>query len=77
MDLEEIVHRPVTDVHTVEELSFVVERYILEKKNVHVQINLEKNLKSVPQLFRIQMYGDQVTKLLKAFDVARNYFINS
>ena len=77
MDLQEIIARPVQAVFTVEELSYVVQEYIKAKKNREITINLKKGLEHLPQQFQTAMYGGQVSKLHKAFDVAKAHFINN
>lgn len=73
MNLQEIINRPDGANFEVQELAFVVEKYIEQKKGREVRINLTKGLHPRHPFFR-NMYYSQVKKLMVAYSVAESYF---
>lgn len=66
----------VTGYKTVEEMIWLVEQYIQEKKGVKANINLKKGFDMMPNLFRNAVYKQQVEKLNIAFNYAQSYYLN-
>ncbi len=74
MEINEIVSRNTGSNYTVDEMSYVVEQYIKEKKGVEVNINLEKNINTSTQHGQFA-YLSQVSSLDNAFSYACKYFL--
>ena len=66
MDIKELINRPLCDIFQVDELCFVVEHYILRRKNVQVKINIYKT--NHPMFVNLQ-----VRMLEKAFDISSKW----
>ena len=74
MKIKEIVNRPTGSSIQQEEMIYVVQSYIKEKKGIEVDINLFKNLDPNSPFFRM-MGVQELNKLVKAFDKAVEHFI--
>ena len=74
MNIKEIISRPNYSAYELEEMCYIIEQYVLSKKNKHITINPYKNciLNNVlnPLLFKIEL-----KKIIKAFNHAL-VFIN-
>ena len=75
MKVEEIILK--TEL-TQEEMQFVVEQYIFEKKQRKITINIHNNraLSLVPQAFAQAILQNELQMLNEAYNVAVEYFIN-
>ena len=75
MIVEEIVNRPNNSTFSTEEMQYVVQQYILEKKGVSVDINLGKQMKGQYKTIETIMYSHQLEKLNDAFNTSVGYFV--
>lgn len=74
MNLKEITTRSTHSHFSEEEMKFVVENYIKDKKGASIKINLRKGLNAFPRVIRELMVAQQLNKLFEAFNVACNYY---
>jgi hypothetical protein len=75
MNINEIIFKNQLDQS---EMEFVVEEYILEKKNVKVKINITNHpgLQHMPQEFQAMIIQNQLQLLNMAYETALTYFIS-
>lgn len=72
MDVYQIID---SEESTTEELIFVVEMYIKEKKDITVKINLEKGMHhGIHSTFKNMLMKQQLTMLMDAYLHASKYF---
>jgi hypothetical protein len=69
MSVQEIINRPSNSEYSVDELSFVVEEYIRDRKGVSVKIDFRNRA-----MIGID-YAAQVQMLLYSFEEAAHYFV--
>lgn len=74
--VREIINRPNNSVFTTEEMEYVVEQYILARKNRKVKIDTRMNLTGV-RLIDSVIYVDEIEKLINAFNIACGWFMNN
>jgi len=74
MNVQEIVSRGTGSHFSPNELMFVVEQYIKEKKGVEVKLNILKGLNPRQRIGQF-IYQQQITKLNDAFTKASEYFL--
>ena len=71
MDVYEIIDAEESDIN---EIKFVVEMYIKERKDITVTINLDKGLEFIPAPFRGAYTQQQLQKLMDAYFKASQWF---
>jgi hypothetical protein len=73
MDIKEIVFK---NELTQEEMEFVVEEYIFEKKNARVKINVtnKPGIHHMPKDFQSMIIQGQIQMLYTAYESASRYF---
>lgn len=59
----------------VEEMAYVVEQYIKDRKGENVNINIMKDL-NPGSVFFFHNYRKEVSKLINAYNIAEGYFLN-
>jgi hypothetical protein len=74
MNVEEICNRVNGSVFETEELIFVVEAYIKDRKGVNVNINLSRGNAAFNSIYS-HVYAQQIESLNGAFNVASRYFV--
>lgn len=74
MDLTEIITRKSPYNISQDEMCYVVEQYIKDKKSYDISINIEKRVIPINML-RKTMIVNQLQKLNQAFDIAQKYFV--
>ena len=75
MIVEEIVNRPNNSTFSTEEMQYVVQQYIIEKKGVNVDINLGKKLNKFGQGISKMLSSQQLEKLNDAFNTSVGYSV--
>lgn len=75
MEVKEIISRKNGEQMSQEEMSFVIQEYIKEKKGKVVYLNLMKGLDQRSPLFEI-MFTRQWGLMQRAFGRAQQYFSN-
>ena len=75
MDVNEIINRKTGSNFETEDLIFVVEAYIKEKKDADVDINITKGLLQGHPLTHLALQA-QLQKLSHAFNCASEYYLN-
>lgn len=74
MNVIEIVSRPSPQIVSQDEMEYVVEQYIKERKGADVKIDIEKGINRNSILARGLLLR-QLKMLEQAFDEASSYFI--
>lgn len=74
MNIKDIIFRESGKETTLDEMKFVVQSYIKDKKDKDITINLEKNLNQFPDFIKEEVYTHQLQLLNKAFNDACMYY---
>lgn len=59
---------------SIDEMKFLVEQYVKDKKGRDVSINLEKYVSASDGMIGRMSYGNQIELLVTAYNSASNYF---
>lgn len=77
MDVLEICKRETGSHFTIEEMEYVIEQYIKERKGVQVNIDTFRDYRDRRFTMVESMFAQRDLNMLhKAFDVAAEYFID-
>lgn len=74
MNIQNIIYK--TEL-SQDEVQFVIEEYIWDKKKVKVKINVNKNpvLSLVPPIIQQHMLGNEFQLMMEAYNIACGHFI--
>lgn len=74
MNIQDIVYK--TEL-SQDEVQFVIEEYIWEKKKVKIKVNINKNpiLSLVPPVIKQHMLERELQLMMEAYNIACGYFI--